>query len=63
MADQLLDQVRDALEGQIVRGPPNTLPSTNKITQDFEGQRLVEMLANVMLGAVGVRSTAPLSIA
>jgi len=38
MADQLLEQVRDAVEGQI----------------DFEGQRLAEMLSTVLLGAAGI---------
>ncbi|PSN71584.1 microsomal signal peptidase 12 kDa subunit [Corynespora cassiicola Philippines] len=38
MADQLLDQVRDAVEGQI----------------DFEGQRLAELLTTVLLGAAGI---------
>lgn len=38
MADQLLEQVRDAAEGQI----------------DFEGQRLAEMLTTVLLGAAGI---------
>ncbi|KAF1915558.1 microsomal signal peptidase 12 kDa subunit-domain-containing protein [Ampelomyces quisqualis] len=38
MSDQLLEQVRDAVEGQI----------------DFEGQRLAEMLTTVLLGAVGI---------
>ncbi|KAF2800310.1 microsomal signal peptidase 12 kDa subunit [Melanomma pulvis-pyrius CBS 109.77] len=38
MADQLLDQVRDAVEGQI----------------DFEGQRLAEMITTVLLGAAGI---------
>jgi signal peptidase complex subunit 1 len=38
MADQLLEQVRDAAEGQI----------------DFEGQRLAEFLATALLVAVGV---------
>ncbi|KAF2747775.1 SPC12-domain-containing protein [Sporormia fimetaria CBS 119925] len=38
MSDQLLDQLRDALEGSI----------------DFEGQRLAEMLSTVLLGAVGI---------
>jgi len=37
MADQLLEQVRDAAEGQI----------------DFEGQRLAEFLATALLVAVG----------
>ncbi|KAH8683036.1 microsomal signal peptidase 12 kDa subunit-domain-containing protein [Tricladium varicosporioides] len=40
MADQLLEQVRDIAEGQI----------------DFEGQRLAELLATVLLVAVGAVS-------
>ncbi|KAI1247893.1 hypothetical protein MGN70_011786 [Eutypa lata] len=40
MADQLLDQVRDLVDGQI----------------DFEGQKLAEVLATVVLSAVGVVS-------
>ncbi|KAF2028487.1 microsomal signal peptidase 12 kDa subunit [Setomelanomma holmii] len=38
MSEQLLERVRDAVEGQI----------------DFEGQRLVEMLTTVLLGAAGI---------
>ncbi|KAH7122803.1 microsomal signal peptidase 12 kDa subunit-domain-containing protein [Dendryphion nanum] len=38
MADQLLEQVRDAVEGQI----------------DFEGQRLAELLTTFLLGAAGI---------
>jgi len=38
MSEQLLEQVRDAAEGQI----------------DFEGQRLAEMLTTVLLGAAGI---------
>ncbi|KAF2106770.1 microsomal signal peptidase 12 kDa subunit-domain-containing protein [Lophiotrema nucula] len=38
MADQLLEQVRDAVEGQI----------------DFEGQRLAELITTVLLGASGI---------
>jgi len=38
MADQLLEQARDAFEGQI----------------DFEGQRLAEFLTTVLLSIVGV---------
>ncbi|KAI1468194.1 SPC12-domain-containing protein [Daldinia caldariorum] len=37
MAEQLLDQVRDAVDGQI----------------DFEGQKLAEILATVVLSIVG----------
>ncbi|TVY29001.1 Signal peptidase complex subunit [Lachnellula hyalina] len=40
MADQLLDQVREAAEGQI----------------DFKGQELAELLATILLAAVGVIS-------
>ncbi|KAH6661250.1 microsomal signal peptidase 12kDa subunit [Truncatella angustata] len=40
MAEQLLDQVRDIVDGQI----------------DFEGQKLAELLATVLLSAVGVVS-------
>ncbi|CAO2649407.1 Nn.00g067920.m01.CDS01 [Neocucurbitaria sp. VM-36] len=38
MSEQLLEQVRDAVEGQI----------------DFEGQRLAELLTTVLLGAAGI---------
>jgi signal peptidase complex subunit 1 len=38
MADQILEQVREAAEGQI----------------DFEGQRLAEFLATALLATVGV---------
>ncbi|KAI1768668.1 SPC12-domain-containing protein [Hypoxylon sp. FL1150] len=37
MADQLLDQIRDAVDGQI----------------DFEGQKLAELLATTVLAIVG----------
>ncbi|KAK6075381.1 microsomal signal peptidase 12kDa subunit [Seiridium cupressi] len=40
MAEQLLDQVRDVVDGQI----------------DFEGQKLAELLATVLLASVGVVS-------
>jgi len=38
MSEQMLEQVREAAEGQI----------------DFEGQRLAEMLTTVLLGAAGI---------
>ncbi|KAB5558678.1 microsomal signal peptidase 12kDa subunit [Coniochaeta sp. 2T2.1] len=38
MADQILDQVRDVVEGQI----------------DFEGQKLAELIVNVALSLIGV---------
>ena len=67
MADQLLDQVRDAVEGQIVRRPGSRpLPCRalanllRSPMQDFEGQRLAELLTTVLLGAAGVRLTFPL---
>ncbi|KAK2024383.1 microsomal signal peptidase 12 kDa subunit [Colletotrichum zoysiae] len=40
MADQILDQVRDLAEGQI----------------DFEGQKLADLLATIVLSASGVLS-------
>ncbi|KAI0177251.1 microsomal signal peptidase 12kDa subunit [Pestalotiopsis sp. NC0098] len=40
MAEQLLDQVRDVVDGQI----------------DFEGQKLAELLATVLLSVVGAIS-------
>ena len=40
MADQILEQIREAAEGQI----------------DFEGQRLAEFLATALLAIVGVSS-------
>ncbi|ETS75664.1 hypothetical protein PFICI_12608 [Pestalotiopsis fici W106-1] len=40
MAEELLDQVRDVVDGQI----------------DFEGQKLAELLATVLLSAVGAIS-------
>ncbi|KAJ3951187.1 hypothetical protein N0V92_012406 [Colletotrichum tropicale] len=40
MADQILDQVRDLAEGQI----------------DFEGQKLADLLATLVLSASGVSS-------
>lgn len=40
MADQLLEKARDVFEAQI----------------DFEGQRLAEFLATVLLSIVGVRA-------
>ncbi|KAI1328500.1 microsomal signal peptidase 12 kDa subunit-domain-containing protein [Xylariaceae sp. FL0255] len=43
MAEQLLDQVRDIVDGQI----------------DFEGQKLAEILSTVLLSVVGVCSSPP----
>jgi hypothetical protein len=33
--------------------------NTDYALQDFEGQRLAEMITTVLLGAVGVRFTSP----
>lgn len=77
MADQLLSQVQDLLEGQIVRfplplpQPSSSFPSastmqdwetnqTNPVPperQDFEGQKLTEIITTVLLAASGVRSS------
>lgn len=63
MAEQLLEQVRDIVDGQIVRHLPNSYQSTiaseflaNLVpyVQDFEGQKLAEILATVLLCVVGV---------
>lgn len=56
MADQLLEQVRDAVEGQIVCAI--TLSTRRRLIsiEDFEGQRLAEMLTTVLLGGFGVRN-------
>ena len=56
MAEQLLEQVRDVVDGQIVRTPtPHNAGETAANTlQDFEGQKLVELINTVALTAVGV---------
>ena len=41
MADQILEQVREAVEGQI----------------DFEGQKLAELLGTALLATVGDRKS------
>jgi hypothetical protein len=41
------------------RHQPRAILPANMRTQDFEGQRLAEMLTTVLLGAAGVRSTHP----
>ena len=56
MADQLLERVRDAAEGQIVCSSVfHSILFTN-LVQDFEGQRLAEILATAFLAIVGVCS-------
>lgn len=59
MADQLLDQLRDAVEGQIVcsilSSKLGSLPSLTHTLQDFEGQKLAEYLATGLLSIIGVR--------
>ncbi|KAL8675890.1 MAG: hypothetical protein Q9186_007524 [Xanthomendoza sp. 1 TL-2023] len=56
MAEQLLQQAQDLLEGQIVRlasqlfDPPNL---SNEGLQDFEGQRLTELFSTIILAITG----------
>jgi hypothetical protein len=63
MADQILEKVRDLAEGQIVCDPseppgrPPILECCANIPQDFEGQRLAELLATVLLAVAGVRDS------
>ncbi|KAL4725598.1 hypothetical protein ACLX1H_007747 [Fusarium chlamydosporum] len=52
MADQALDQIRDIVDGQIV----HDFPSLNYLINDFEGQKLVEMLATALLIVSGLIS-------
>jgi hypothetical protein len=67
MADELLERLRDSLEGQIVSLfvalPRQALPgrpdANRLLVQDFEGQRLAETLSTVLLSIVGVRSSPP----
>ncbi len=56
MADQLLEQVREYAEGQIVSSAP-PVPNnskTNMDSQDFEGQKLAELMATALLATAGV---------
>ena len=49
--EAILDQVRDVFEGQIVCCEvPVAKPRTDDGNQDFEGQRLTELISNVLLG-------------
>lgn len=58
MAEQLLEQVRDVVDGQIVCAPTPNRAGHDKTAantwQDFEGQKLVELINTVALTAVGV---------
>lgn len=60
MAEQMLDQAREVFEGQIVgafrsfSAQQHLHAATNTRPQDFEGQKLVELLVNVALTLVGV---------
>lgn len=60
MADQILDQVRDLAEGQIVSAArrlyPNHVALMSASPQDFEGQKLADLLATLVLSASGVSS-------
>ena len=56
MADQLLKQAQDLLEGQIVRF---RCPITFRVMltdqiQDFEGQKTAELLSTILLAVSGV---------
>ncbi|CAI0649964.1 unnamed protein product [Colletotrichum noveboracense] len=57
MADQILDQVRDLAEGQIVSAArrlyPNHVALMSASPQDFEGQKLADLLATLVLSASG----------
>ena len=56
MADQLLQQAQDLFEGQIVCSAfPNGIVFADQSYQDFEGQRLTELLSTVILTVTGVR--------
>ncbi len=53
--EAILDQVRDVFEGQIVGGPSSVCHGCpDDRTQDFEGQRLTDLISNVMLGFFSV---------
>lgn len=61
MAEELLDQVRDLVDGVIVRlSIPSSLCSQSNNwltcfqTQDFEGQRRAEVIATLLLAVSGV---------
>ncbi|KAI9704686.1 MAG: hypothetical protein M1820_005434 [Bogoriella megaspora] len=57
MAEQLLDQAQELFEGQIVFTPAiHVFGKWGNLQglQDFEGQRLVELLTTGILSAVGV---------
>jgi hypothetical protein len=58
MADELLEKLRDLWDGPIVSRVPRT-PSMLSLVltivlQDFEGQKLAELLTTVLLSVVGV---------
>jgi hypothetical protein len=56
MSEQLLEQVREAAEGQIVGGLLLHNIIFGSYVQDFEGQRVAELLTTALLGATGVRA-------
>lgn len=65
MAEEILDRLRDVVDGQIVRTASSRSHSlrykwlTCWFLQDFEGQKQVERLATVLLSVVGVRTAHP----
>jgi signal peptidase complex subunit 1 len=57
--DEMLEQVRDAVEGQIVRFDNHQCFSNKQlihIPQDFEGQRLAQLINYAFLSTFGVFS-------
>lgn len=52
--DQILDTLRDALEGQIVSPVQAHLGSLLTRAQDFRGQHQVEVISTILLCFVGV---------
>lgn len=58
MAEEMLDKVRDALDGQIVCSLPiasiSMGPRLRSMIQDFEGQKMAELLATVLLSVTSV---------
>jgi hypothetical protein len=55
--DDILDQVRDAVEAPIVRcqSRPSTYHALTDPSQDFEGQRLATLVNYALLSGFGVR--------
>ncbi|KAF2457153.1 microsomal signal peptidase 12 kDa subunit-domain-containing protein [Lineolata rhizophorae] len=56
MADAVLEKARDLFEGQIVSTPPpgDGHAGLMAASQDFEGQRLAELITTVVLTLTGI---------